>query len=254
MTTEKQHIRPWAVAFWLLLWQGASMAMAAIYPHGGLLLASPVSSLLRLMELAVTARFWATVAWSAGRILGGFLLSCLLAVALAALAARFRRVRELLAPLVAAVKAVPVASFIILVLIFLDSRDLDLLIAALMVFPPVYLNVLAGISHTDRQLLEMARVYRIPLGRQLWGIYLPAVLPHFRAAVSLGLGLCWKSGVAAEVIGLPSGSIGERLYTAKVYFETPDLFAWTAVIVAVSVLFEKLFLAAVDRLAGKVGV
>ena len=56
------------------------------------------------------------------------------------------------------------------------------------------------------------------------------------------------------MIGLPSGTIGERLYTAKVYFQTPDLFAWTAVIVAVSVLFEKLFLALVDALAGKAGL
>ena len=160
-------------------------------------------------------------------------------------------VRELLAPLVAVVKAVPVVSFIILALVWLDSRSLPLFISALMVFPPVYLNVLAGIAAADVKLLEMARVFRVPLGRRLTGIYLPAVLPYFRSAVSLALGLCWKAGAAAEVIGLPSGTIGERLYTAKVYFQTPDLFAWTAVIVAVSVLFEKLFLALVDALAGK---
>ena len=127
-------------------------------------------------------------------------------------------------------------------------------ISALMVFPPVYLNVLAGIDSADPKLLEMARVFRVPFRRTLKGIWLPQVLPYFRAAVSLALGLCWKAGVAAEVIGLPSGTIGERLYTAKVYFQTPDLFAWTAVILAVSVLLERLFLAGVDRLEGKVGV
>ena len=174
-------------------------------------------------------------------------------MALAALAARLRWVRELLSPLVAVVKAVPVVSFIILALIFFSSENLSLLIAALMVFPPVYLNVLEGIEHTDRQLLEMARVFRVPLSRQLRGIYLPAVLPYFRSAVSLGLGLCWKSGAAAEVIGLPEGSIGEALYTAKVYFQTGDLFAWTAVIVAISVLFERLFLRLVDAAVRKAG-
>ena len=122
-----------------------------------------------------------------------------------------------------------------------------------MVFPPVYMGVLEGIRQTDGKLLEMAKVFRVPLGRQVRAIYLPAVLPHFRTAVSLGLGLCWKAGIAAEVIGLPGGSLGERLYSAKVYFQTPDLFAWTAVIVAVSVAFEKLFLALVDALAGKAG-
>lgn len=251
MEKRENRLRPWAVAVWLLVWQGASMALAAAYPHGALLLASPAAALLRLGELARTAAFWRAVGGSALRIFGGFLLSCLLAVVLAALAARFCRLRELLAPLVAAVKAVPVVSFIILALVWLDSGDLPLFISALMVFPPVYLSVLAGIAATDKRLLEMARVFRVPLRRKLRDIWLPQVLPYFRAACSLGLGLCWKAGVAAEVIGLPAGTIGERLYTAKVYFQTPDLFAWTAVIVAVSVLFEKAFLALVDALARK---
>lgn len=251
MEKRENRLRPWAVAVWLLVWQGVSMALAAAYPHGALLLASPAAALLRLGELARTAAFWRAVGGSALRIFGGFLLSCLLAVVLAALAARFCRLRELLAPLVAAVKAVPVVSFIILALVWLDGGDLPLFISALMVFPPVYLNVLAGIAATDKRLLEMARVFRVPLRRKLRDIWLPQVLPYFRAACSLGLGLCWKAGVAAEVIGLPAGTIGERLYTAKVYFQTPDLFAWTAVIVAVSVLFEKAFLALVDALARK---
>ena len=115
------------------------------------------------------------------------------------------------------------------------------------------LNVLEGIRQTDRSLLEMAQVFRVPFPRVLRSIYVPQVLPYFRSAISVALGLCWKSGTAAEVIGLSSGTIGERLYTAKVYFETPDLFAWTAVIVCISALFEKLFLLAVDKLTEKVG-
>ena len=249
----QNSIRPWAVSFWLLVWQGASMVFSALWPNGHLLLASPISAALRLGELAVTAAFWRAIGWSALRIIGGFLLSCCAASLLAVPASRWRWVRELLSPLVAAVKAVPVASFIILALVWLDSRSLSCFIAFLMVFPPVYLGVLEGIRQTDGKLLEMAKVFRVPLGRQVRGIYLPAVLPYFRTAVSLGLGLCWKAGIAAEVIGLPGGSLGERLYSAKVYFQTPDLFAWTAVIVTVSVVFEKVFLALVDALAGKAG-
>ena len=99
MKPKKKSIRLWAVVFWLLVWQGASMALAALYPHGALLLASPLSALARLGELAVTAAFWRTALTSAARILGGFLLACALAVVLAALAARYRRAEELLAPL-----------------------------------------------------------------------------------------------------------------------------------------------------------
>ena len=166
---------------------------------------------------------------------------------LAALAAWKTWFRELMAPLVAGIKAVPVASFIILALVWLNSQSLSLFISALMVFPPVYLNVLEGIGHTDRQLLEMARVFRVPVSRQLRGIYLPAVLPYFRSAVSLGLGLCWKSGAAAEVIGLPDGSIGDALYRAKITLSTGELFAWTFVIILLSAVFEKLFLALLDK-------
>ena len=142
----------------------------------------------------------------------------------------------------------PVASFIILALVWLESRQLPLFIAALMAFPVVYRNVLEGIRGTSRELLEMARVFRVPFSRRLRGVDLPQVLPYFRAAADTALGLSWKAGTAAEVIGLCSGTIGERLYTAKVYFQTADLFAWTAVIVLLSVLFERLFLRGVDAL------
>ena len=245
--------RVWPAAVWLGVWQAGSMAFAAIYPHGALLLASPLASLKALCGMAGTAAFWTAVLRSTLCIWGGWLAGCLLAVVLAAAAARFAAVEELLAPLVSAVKAVPVVSLIILILVLLDSRALPWVIAGLMAFPPVYANVLAGIRGADRQLLEMARVFRVPVSRQLRGIYLPAVLPYFRSAVSLGLGLCWKSGAAAEVIGLPAGSIGEALYTAKVYFQTGDLFAWTAVIVTVSVIFERLFLRLVDAAVRKAG-
>ena len=224
MKRRTGSVRLWAAAFWLLVWEGASLALAATTGGRMLLLASPVQALGRLLALAGTAAFWQAVAFSSLRILGGFLLACALAAVLAPLAARFQWIRDLLSPLVAVVKAVPVVSFIILALIFFSSENLSLLISALMVFPPVYLNVLEGLGHTDRQLLEMAR-----------------------------LGLCWKSGAAAEVIGLPAGSIGEALYTAKVYFQTGDLFAWTAVIVTVSVIFERLFLRLVDAAVRKAG-
>ena len=253
MKRREQKIRAWAVVFWLFVWQAAAMLLHALYPHGALLLASPLSSLVRLLSLAATKSFWQSVGTSAAHIFGGFLLSCALAVMLAALSARFHRAEELLLPLVAVVKAVPVASFVILALVWLPSRGLAFFISALMVFPPVYLNVLEGVKRTDAALLEMAKVFRVPFSRTLRGIYLPQVLPYFRAAVSVALGLCWKAGTAAEVIALSGGTIGERLYTAKVYFETPDLFAWTAVIVLLSAGFEKLFLLAVDKMAERMG-
>ena len=238
----------WPVLFWLLLWQGASLALGQ-----PLLLPSPLRVLGCLGELAGTPGYWAALALSSGRILGGFLTASALAAALAALSARFSPVRELLSPAVAAIKAVPVASFIILVYLWLPGRWLTTFIAALMVFPPVYLNLLEGLARRDRALAEMARVFRVPWGRRFRQQDLPQLLPYLRSAVSLGLGLCWKAGVAAEVIGVVRGSLGERLYESKIYFEMPELFAWTVSIVALSVLFERLAMAGLDHLGRKAG-
>ena len=100
----------------------------------------------------------------------------------------------------------------------------------------------------DAKLLEMAEVFDIPESVRIRYIYVQQVLPFFRTGCSVGLGLCWKAGIAAEVIGIPDGSIGEQLYEAKVYLNTPDLFAWTVVIIVISLVFERLFLWIVDRL------
>ena len=155
-----------------------------------------------------------------------------------------------------AVKAIPVASFIILALILFSSKNLAVFIAFLMVLPVVYANILEGIRSADRELLEMAKVFRIPLGRKLRYIYIPQVFPYFRSACAAAVGMSWKSGVAAEVIGIPARSIGENLYNAKVYFDTPDLLAWTLVIVAASLAFEKLaglLLRALERFTERMG-
>ena len=131
----------------------------------------------------------------------------------------------------------------ILALVWVRGRELSILISFLMAVPVLYSAVRTGIQGTDVQLLEMARVFRLPAGRRLRAIWLPAVLPAFREGCRTALGLCWKSGVAAEVIGLPDGSIGDALYRAKITLSTGDLFAWTFVIICLSALFEKLFLA-----------
>ena len=245
--------KPWlqrtaAVLFWLAVWQAAAMVIGQ-----EVFLVSPVQALETLLGLLPQGAFWQRIGYSSGRILLGFGLGAVCSVALAVAAHRWKGIELLLAPVMQVVKAMPVASFIILALVWLSSRQLSFFISFLMVFPPIYLAVLTGLGQADRALLEMAKVYRVPFFRQVRFLYLPAVAPHLRSAVSLGLGLCWKAGIAAEVIGLPDGSVGERLYMAKVHFETPELFAWTAVIVTVSAVLEKLFLRLLDGALRKAG-
>lgn len=220
----------------LIVWQAAAWAIS-----NRLLLVGPVQVVLRLATLVVQATFWQAVGFTFTRIVSGFLLAFLLALLLAAFAARFPVVQTLLRPYMAAVQAVPVASFIVIALLWLSSRKLSVFIAFLMVLPLLYAAFLAGIQAADTKLLEMARVFSMPYGNRIRCIYAPAVRPYLLSACHVALGLCWKAGVAAEVIGLTGGSIGGMLYDAKIYLEIPDLFAWTLVVVLISVCFEKAF-------------
>ena len=143
-------------------------------------------------------------------------------------------------------KAVPVASFVILILIWVSSKNLSVVISFLMVFPILYTNTRNGLRELDTALLEMTGVFQVPRSVRLrWGI-LPQLYPYIRTGCSLSLGLCWKAGTAAEVIGIPNRSIGEHLYRAKIYLDTPGLFAWTAAIVYVSFCLEKAVLKGMD--------
>ena len=232
-----------AVAFWLCVWQAASAAVAS-----SLILASPLAVLKTLAGLVPSTAFWHTVFQSTARILAGFFLGLAAGLALACLSAAFAFVRVLLHPLVLTVKSVPVASFTVLALFWLrDAANLSMLISFLMVVPAVYANTLEALLSVDAALPEMAKVFRLGAVRTARYIYAPAAAPGVRAACRVGLGLCWKSGVAAEVIGITSGSLGEMLYNAKLLLSAADLFAWTLVIILLSFGFEKLFLAALGR-------
>lgn len=225
----------------LLVWQAAAM-----WINTDILVASPFTVIGRLAVMVTEADFWGTVGFSFVRIVCGFLLAFVLGILLALAAGRFRAVEILLWPFVITVKSVPVASFIILSLMWMRGEELSVFISFLMVFPMIYSNVLQGIKSTDSRLLEMARLYRAGWGKRLLYVYVPAVRPYLTSACSVALGTAWKAGVAAEVIGIVTGSIGERLYDSKIYLETADLFAWTVVIILISVVFEKLFIILLD--------
>ena len=228
--------------FWLAVWQVLCLLVGQ-----ELLVPSPLSVLRVLWHNVQTLSFWQTVGISLLRILIGFAGAVVGGCVLAILTVRFSLLHTLLSPVLHIVKAAPVASFIILALIWMGSARLPLFIAFLMVFPVIYSNTLQGLKSTDPQLLEMARLFRVPWARRLRYIHLPALEPYLLAGCSTALGMSWKAGVAAEVIGVVGGSIGEKLYEAKIYLQTGDLLAWTAVIVALSALFERAVLALLRR-------
>jgi NitT/TauT family transport system permease protein len=235
--------RPWVVAaFWLGVWQAAATALG--HP---ILLVGPWDVAVRLVELVPTGAFWAAIGHTLLRIAVGFAAAALVGSLLAAASAAWAWVDALLAPVIAAIRATPVVSFIILVLIWANSSVLAAIVSFLMALPIMHATVLEGIRHRDVRLLEMVDVFDVPWARRVLAVDVPAVLPFFVAGCRTGIGLAWKSGIAAEVIGLPTGSIGEQLYQAKLFLATADLFAWTVVVVALSSLMERLVVWALER-------
>ncbi|NDL67291.1 ABC transporter permease [Anaerotalea alkaliphila] len=222
--------------FWFLLWE-----LAAAWMGKPLLLPSASQTLATLVRLLPTAGFWTTIAYSILRVLGGFLLAAFLGT-LTGVACGFNRFLEaLFRPMVAAVRSTPVLSFILLALLWFPSGQVPVFIAFLMCYPLFWTAVVGGMGQVDRKLLEMAHIYKVRRRDVLAGIYLPTLEPFLRGALVNGLGLGWKVAVAAEVLSRPRHAIGANLHDAKIYLETEGLFAWTLVVVGLSILFEVLF-------------
>ena len=226
-----------SVLFWIGVWQLGSMAVGQ-----ELLLVSPMRTLSALWEMLHTEEFYAAVSGSLIRIASGFAAALISGVVLASLAKAFMPLRMLFMPVMSAVKSTPVASFVILALIWISSVNLSVFMSFLIVLPVVYSNFLDGLDRADIKLIEMAKVFRMPLVSRIRAIYWPSAFPYLLTSLRLSLGMCWKAGIAAEVIAQPADSIGSALYRAKVFFSTPEMFAWTLAIIIISVAIEKLML------------
>ena len=223
--------------FWLILWQILSSSI-----NNSIIFVGPADVLASLAAQITTPEFWKTIGLSSFRIFIGFLSAFFCGIMTGCLAFRFSFLDELLAPVMLLAKSIPVASFVILALIWTGSENLSVFIAFTIVLPMSYTATLSGLKSTDEKLLEMAFVFRFSFPRKVKAVYFPALLPYLMTSVRTALGMSFKSGVAAEVIGVPSHSIGEQLYMAKIYLDTAGLFSWTLVIIAVTFLIENLFL------------
>ena len=232
-----------AVAVWLVIWQAASVLTGL-----DIILASPVSVLSGLVSLLGKSSTYRILTGSMLKITLGFVSAVILAGVCAVVAHRCKAFKKMLAPPVLLMKSLPMASFIILLIIWFGSGRVSIFTSFIVTFPIVYSAVLSGIDRRDMQLIEMADVNGVGIIRRICWIDVPQILPIARPDFKVAAGMCLKAGVSAEVIGLARNSIGEQLYYSKLYIDTVDLFAWSIMVVLLSILLEKIFTALIDLL------
>lgn len=228
--------------FWILLWH-----LTSIILNQEILLVSPFIVLKRLFILFQDQDFYYSIFLSLSRIFIGFFIALISSIICSIISYKNKEFKSFLSPLIFTIKSTPVASIVILILIWVSSKYLSIVISFLMVFPIFYENILMGLTNTNKELLEMAKVFNISIYSRIKYIYSSEVLPYFKSAFKLAIGMSFKSGIAAEVIGLPKYSIGENLYNSKIYFDTANLFSWTIVIIVLSIIFEKFFVYIINK-------
>lgn len=230
------------VLFWIGVWGIASYLIAK-----PLLFPSPLAVLQRLLVLLRTKEFYLVTARSIWNVLSGILIAIGLGCVLSALTSRVSVLRDLLLPLITVIKTTPVASFIILLLIWIGAPNVPTVITFLIVLPLIWTNLDVGYAKIDVQLNEVTRVYRLSYFDRLRVLILPSLHPYFISACRASLGLAWKAGIAAEIIASPRGTIGTMIGDAKQYINYVDLFAWTLTVVLLSLLIEFAFSALFEK-------
>ena len=221
-------------AFWLAVWVFAAALVAQ-----PLILPGPGAVVVALLRLVCDANTWAILVGSGARILGGLALAAICGGVLAGVSVRSRTFARLVAPALSFVKATPVACVVVLLLIWLGSARVSIAAVFLMALPGVYFSLVEGLAQVDKPLEQMFRLHGVRGWRlfcaHTWREVLPFVLSCARAVI----GMSWKAGVAAELIGMAAGTVGERIYQAKLLIETADLLAWTVLVVAASWACER---------------
>lgn len=225
------------IIFWLLVWQ-----LISICVNNSILLVGPWETLRALCVQACEATFWKTAVFTTVRISCGFLLGVTVGFFLALLSKKSKITEAFLEPVMQFFKTVPVASFVVLFLIWWRADKLAMIISFMVVMPHIYVNTLEGLKAADKKLLEMAAVFEMPVWNKFFYIYRPALKPFLDSGIKVTAGMSWKSGVAAEVIGIPLYSVGEQLYMSKINLDTAGVLAWTLVVIFLSAIFEQIVL------------
>lgn len=222
------------VLFWIGVWEIAALRVGNV-----LLFPNPGAVLRSLWGLMQTEEFYSITLHSLWNVLAGILYAVALGIVLAAATHLSSLLHTLTLPLMTVIKATPVASFIVLLLIWIGSARVPTVITFLIVLPVIWTNLDEGLRRQDPLLREVVRIYRFSPWKRMTALTIPSVKPYFISACRTSLGLAWKAGIAAEIIAMPRDSIGTMIGNAKQYLNTEEMFAWTFTVILLSLLLEQ---------------
>ena len=221
--------------FWLSIWEICAIAL-----NVPLLFPEPLDVIKRLSELIVTKGFIFSSFASILRVFWGMLLAIVIGIFLSILCTLSKLTYDVVYPLLTIIKATPIASFVLIIWIFLGDQKTPVIITVLMMLPIVWTNLYEGIKCVDKDLIEVCKSYKLSKLKSFKAVYFPSIIPYFVSSLVSGIGLSWKAGIAAEVLCSPKWSIGEAIFNAKYDFNCIDLFAWTVSVIILSLFFELL--------------
>lgn len=233
------------IAVYILIWQLLSMLVGSRL----LLLPSPLDTLRSMGEIVSSKSGWQSIGMTVVRILAGFLLGCAVGIGFAVLTSHLRVFDWLLRPLRSLIKTTPITSFALILLVSVISGAVPVIVAMIVVIPMIWQTTEEAIINRDVHLSEMAKIYLSPW-KKLRYVTLPQVLPQFFASASTALDFAWKAVITAEILALPKLGIGRQMQFHKIHVEIPELFAWTLLVILLSVILENALKFAL-RKAGK---
>ncbi|PKM73157.1 MAG: ABC transporter permease [Firmicutes bacterium HGW-Firmicutes-16] len=230
------HRRVLVILFWLAVWE-----IAYLLIDRDIYFPSPVSVVMTFFRILAEKNTWIIVGLSTYRTLFAIVASAVLGVVIGIVCGLRRTMYDFVNPLMVILKSTPVVSVIIISIIWFRSTDVPIFSGFLMCFPIVFTGTVAGVRSADPKLIEMCRFYGVGRVEMLKSLYFPSAKPYINASVISIVGICWKAVAAAEVLSMPRLSIGANLYFAKTSLDPALLFAWTAIIILLSFVFETIY-------------
>lgn len=218
------------VTWQLLSWQMAQPQLIPSFPD-----------LIRaLLRLVYTPGFLVSMGTTCLRACVGLLLSLAAASITAFLLNRSEAIRFLFMPWLSLLRSVPVISFILLALIFLNPEMIPLLIAFLTMYPLLTENLLKGLMNRRDSWKILARQFHLNAWNRLFQINYPQLRPYLFSGLASAVGFGWRAIIMGEVLSQCVDGIGKRMKEAQVFIDVPELIAWTLVAIVLSWLTDKL--------------